>query len=425
MPTDNRFIKVDGEFQRPGVFKGGEMMPVFGTPEYDALVGNRTLSGITSNTPTSPLPSANPNATVSTSVNPLAGTGNVSQASPDFMADFNAGLKSMLEKAKGLTTADYIAKKMELERRQSGAISEFNPDTVGYSADVQDSIRKANAGKYKPEIDQNAYEMEKAQQSIDNFFKVYGEAKAFGKDFADKMVAPDSVIENARHVIEADPDKLATVLAQFNDKSKEKIIGTLDYNKLHQKVKTTQVDLGDRVALVDDQGNVVKYISKGINPKDVVPEITPEKALTQISLVENSIANAKKLADASGRSGVRKFVEGNLVGATDYTNLVAETNTLRTNVLTMMTDPSIKKFFGPQMSNADVQLMTSAGTTLNPELQNPEKMKSELTRLEDLVKRAKASVQQGGSSASPAKGVDGTAYGFPGYISDGTQWIKK
>jgi hypothetical protein len=72
---------------------------------------------------------------------------------------------------------------------------------------------------------------------------------------------------------------------------------------------------------------------------------------------------------------------------------VAETNTLRTNVLTMMTDPAIKKFFGPQMSNADVQLMTSAGTTLNPELQSPEKLKSELLRLQDFVNRAKESLK--------------------------------
>lgn len=29
------------------------------------------------------------------------------------------------------------------------------------------------------------------------------------------------------------------------------------------------------------------------------------------------------------------------------------------------------------------------------------------------------------NSSSPAKGTDGTAYGFPGYVSDGTQWVKK
>lgn len=130
-------------------------------------------------------------------------------------------------------------------------------------------------------------------------------------------------------------------------------------------------------------------------------EITPvgtgdiKGTTAQLELVTNSLEKAKKLSGASGRSGARKAAESWFVGSTDYTNLVAETNTLRTNVLTLMTDPNIKKFFGPQMSNADVQLMTSAGTTLNPELQSPENMKNELIRLEDLISRAKNAVNQG------------------------------
>jgi len=119
------------------------------------------------------------------------------------------------------------------------------------------------------------------------------------------------------------------------------------------------------------------------------------KPLDQINLVKSSLEKAKTLAGASGRSGARKAAESWFIGSTDYTNLVAETNTLRTNVLTMMTDPGIKKFFGPQMSNADVQLMTSAGTTLNPELQSPENMKTELTRLSELMTRAEKAVREG------------------------------
>lgn len=123
--------------------------------------------------------------------------------------------------------------------------------------------------------------------------------------------------------------------------------------------------------------------------------VNTQKTLDQIALTKGSLANAKKLAGASGRSGARKGVESFTVGATDYTNLVAETNTLRTNMLIMSTDPNIKKFFGPQMSNADVQLMTSAGTTLNPELQTPEFMRAELARMTDLVDRAEKAVAQG------------------------------
>jgi hypothetical protein len=140
----------------------------------------------------------------------------------------------------------------------------------------------------------------------------------------------------------------------------------------------------------------------------------PEKSQNQLDFMLNTIENAEDHASASGRSGFRKGLEGWFVGATDYTNLVAETNTLRTNMLTMATDPTIKKFFGPQMSNADVQLMTSAGTTLNPEIQSPAEMKDEIERIKDFTARAKMAVQ---GATQFGKTEDGTRIGvFP----DGT-----
>ena len=171
---------------------------------------------------------------------------------------------------------------------------------------------------------------------------------------------------------------------------------------------STIKDYGVKKATTDTSAPTIKTINgvdKQWNPntqkwEDVAgTATTPEqtkKSEAQIDLVLSSLSNAEKLAGAAGRSGLRKGTENLLVGSTDFTNLVAETNTLRTNVLTMMTDPAIKKFFGPQMSNADVQLMTSAGTTLNPELQDPKSLKAELARLKDFATRAKAAVQGAG-----------------------------
>lgn len=122
---------------------------------------------------------------------------------------------------------------------------------------------------------------------------------------------------------------------------------------------------------------------------------TAQKATDTLALVKTALTNAKALAGASGRSAARKTAESWFIGATDYTKLEAETNTLRTNVLTLMSDPDIKKFFGPQMSEADVRLMTAAGTTLNPELQGPKELTDELIRLETLINRMSASVGGG------------------------------
>ena len=140
------------------------------------------------------------------------------------------------------------------------------------------------------------------------------------------------------------------------------------------------------------------------------------KIQNQLDLAQDSLTKAKGLSHASGRSGVRKKLEGWLVGSTDYTNLVAETNTVRTNVLTLVADPNIKKFFGPQMTEKDVELMTSAGTTLNPELQSPEKLDEELERLQKLFDKLKSAIQQKGIETEDrvdVVGPDGKLYDLP------------
>lgn len=151
-----------------------------------------------------------------------------------------------------------------------------------------------------------------------------------------------------------------------------------------------------------------------------------DKSLSQLSFLKstaNSITGDKEIYGASGRSGARKFTEGLFVGATDYTKLESLANTLKVNVLALMTDPTIKKFFGPQMSNADVTLMTSAGTTINPELQDPESIKTEVTRLQDLFDRMEKSVKAGTQeyqyvdTIAPAIDKSGTALSPSSYAN--------
>lgn len=120
-----------------------------------------------------------------------------------------------------------------------------------------------------------------------------------------------------------------------------------------------------------------------------------QNSLDQLSFLRQTIKEAGELSKASGKSGISRKFGSWFVGDTKYNQLEAKTNTLRTNVLTLMTDPDVKKFFGPQMSEADVRLMTAAGTTLNPEANSPEQMKSELGRLDELLNRMQTAVRNG------------------------------
>ena len=122
---------------------------------------------------------------------------------------------------------------------------------------------------------------------------------------------------------------------------------------------------------------------------------TPSASSSNLDWLIETADSAIKLSKYSGPSGARVKVGDMLIGDTGYRQLESQTNSLRTNVLTLMTDPSVKKFFGPQMSNADVRLMTAAGTSLNPEIQSPEMLKKEAERLKDLLVRMRTAVNSG------------------------------
>ncbi len=109
------------------------------------------------------------------------------------------------------------------------------------------------------------------------------------------------------------------------------------------------------------------------------------------------------LYKASGK-GVVDRVTGFFVGDTKYNRLEAYSDTLKTNVLALMTDPTVRKFFGPQMSNADVRLMSSAGTSLRPDSQSPEELKAEVNRLDDLFNRMQTAVKNGQTQSAPVQG---------------------
>ena len=131
------------------------------------------------------------------------------------------------------------------------------------------------------------------------------------------------------------------------------------------------------------------------NPEQVQKSIDQFRFLRDTTKKIIGDKTTEGLYTASGPSGIKRTLGDVFVGDTKYRQLEAQTNTLRTNVMALMTDPAVKKFFGPQMSNADVTLMTAAGTTLNPNQMSPAQMKEEATRLDDLLNRMETAVRTG------------------------------
>lgn len=180
------------------------------------------------------------------------------------------------------------------------------------------------------------------------------------------------------------------------------------------EVQTVKFNGVDYVVGTDGSWSIPKLPGDQKTPDQI------EQQKNNLDFLLNTIKDAEGVAGASGRSGARRMFESSVYGATDYTSLQQYADTIKTNLMTLATDPGIKKFFGPQMSNADVQMMQSVASTLNPERQTPAQFKAELVRVKALFDKLKANIgaptaAAGANSAATVNVVapDGTAGTIP------------
>lgn len=137
------------------------------------------------------------------------------------------------------------------------------------------------------------------------------------------------------------------------------------------------------------------------------------------SSVENILGNAEKGLDPlykrSGRGRTAEFFASGfgLKRNTEFAQLRAYADTLRSNMLLMGGDPNIRDFFGPQMSERDVEMMMSQATALNVDGLEPTQLKTEVERIDNFLGKYEAAVRakQQGLSSQPNYTVapDGTA----------------
>lgn len=231
MATQNgRFLKVDGAFQRPIDWNALNIS----SPAYTGLGGSlQTSQNTRTLAPATTVPSGGGSPLPTSQGAPAQPTMNQQPTGPSQYDNFNTLMMDLLKSAQGLGTADLLKRKRELERESASRTAAPTEESLRtLSPSQQSAIRSGSVSALSPEIDDNAYQLKKAEQTIDNFFRTFGEATKLSKDMGDKMVAPESVIKNAQLIIQSDSSKMATVLAGFNDKSKETILGGLDYSKM-------------------------------------------------------------------------------------------------------------------------------------------------------------------------------------------------
>lgn len=159
---------------------------------------------------------------------------------------------------------------------------------------------------------------------------------------------------------------------------------------------------------VDMQWNGSSWVPATIGGGSVVDIKKAQDQVLNLDFLKTTAQKASDLSSGAGWGSLRKGVGTFLQGDTKANRLSGLSDTLKTNILTMATDPNIKKFFGPQMTENDVRMMTATGTTLNPDLQNEEDYKAEVSRVYDMFNRAQLAVQEGIKEQEKNNYIDAT-----------------
>ena len=215
----------------------------------------------------------------------------------------------------------------------------------------------------------------------------------------------------------------SVVQSMFAAKTKEEAmsIGGSYIGRLDRQVKEAQLASANRAnqasakkdTQFDKDGNLVnmqtgEIISSagGQNSQEGV-----QKSLDQISFLQTTINDAKGLVDASGPNMISQGFGNFFIGNTRAKQLANKLDTLKTNLLTLNSDPALKKFFGPQMTEKDTQLLMSAGSTLNAYSASEANNRAELTRYSELLNRMQTAIQNSGKTFGlTLTGADGLQY---------------
>lgn len=162
--------------------------------------------------------------------------------------------------------------------------------------------------------------------------------------------------------------------------------------------------------LVDMQTGEIIRSAGGVGTADAT-----QKSLDQFTFLRETITGAKKLAGKAGPNLITQWMGNAFVGDTGVKQLQKKLDTLKVNLLTLNTDPNVKKFFGPQMTERDTELMTSAGTTMDAYVNSPVDLTAELVRYDNLINRMETAVKngqslEGKSGGNLMTGGDGLTY---------------
>lgn len=321
------------------------------------------------------------------------------QASPDF----GVQVMDLLKRFQQMGTRGFAEQGLNAQQAQVNRTSAETPaDLVGASPSLQSSTRNAAVNALDPIVNS-------AKNSQQTFTEQLTSAKDFLKEIQTQR---DKEQDNARTVVNnilttTDPESLKG-LSQDEVNNLEKLAGypkgflasaiTYKQKQLDNTKTVSYQDLGDRLGVFDNQGNLLNTIAKTTKPGDnnivdingtdyVVNADGTYSAPELPASVDNSKLQSAKEIKALAENLKTRAGFGHAVGSNAFFGLgksIPGTNSAGyladfDQLKDLIALPNLEKLKGP-MSDKDIAFVRSIGTSLNLNM-NEAAFKAELDKI--------------------------------------------
>lgn len=339
----------------------------------------------------------------------------------DSSDSFNKLMLGLLNSARGLTTSDLLKKRRLLERASITASAASTPeDERMLDPSQQNALRSARAGTLSPEIDENAYAISKAEQSIDNFFTIFDRAQKINKEYAEKMSPPQESIDAMVKVISNSPEKFDKLFGSLNEKGQDSLVKALAAGNVSLTPKKdtadtsgTMVDVGGRKLLINPKtGATIKDLGASTGSTEASP-YQQERAFRTVQSVNELTTKAQANPGIFGRSAAVPIPDSFRSEA--FRNFRAELDTLKASItfgeLTAMREASKTGGALGQVSDVENKLLSASLGALDM-TQSPENFIQQLKKVGESIARWQRAVDTNSQNISGAtvrmKGPQGT-----------------
>ncbi len=349
----------------------------------------------------------------------------VAQSADTPVTNFNSAITGLLQKYQQLGTKGFVTQGQDAQQLQADRIAApTSPDMIGAAPSLQNSVRSNSASAVTPTINSAQDSAQTFGEQLNSFGDTVESARSLMRDYE---ATQNKTRDDARAVINqilttTDPSSLKgldieelTQLEKVAGYPKGFLSEAVTYKqKQADNAKTfSNVDLGDKIGILDNNGNVVRTIPKGIDPNRTTPGVTPLSAGQKEEIATGNVLaqmadQALTLGEKIKWSGIGGLGRGSIsqFGAKQFGLGTSEEQDLK-NLIGNIKGTIAKLRGGTSFTTNEQALLDTYVPGIND---SPLVLKSKLNSLKQFVKNKNEIIQAGsGGGQAPTSNTPSAA----------------